>query len=61
MNKNAKIYVAGHGGMVGSAMVRKLQAEGYQHIVVRTSNELDLTAHWRYGRQCVDSLRLVVF
>ncbi len=43
MNKNAKIYVAGHGGMVGSALIRKLQAEGYQHIVVRTSNELDLT------------------
>lgn len=43
MNKEAKIYVAGHGGMVGSALVRKLQAEGYQHIVVRTSNELDLT------------------
>ncbi len=43
MNKNAKIYVAGHGGMVGSALIRKLQAEGYQQIVVRTSNELDLT------------------
>ncbi|MCX7068112.1 MAG: GDP-L-fucose synthase [Methylococcales bacterium] len=43
MNKNAKIYVAGHRGMVGSALVRKLQAQDYQHIVVRTSSELDLT------------------
>ena len=43
MNKAAKIYVAGHRGMVGSALVRKLQAEGYQHLVVRTSSELDLT------------------
>ncbi len=43
MNKAAKIYVAGHSGMVGSALVRKLQAEGYQHLVVRTSSELDLT------------------
>lgn len=43
MNKDAKIYVAGHRGMVGSALVRKLQAEGYQHIVVRTSSELDLS------------------
>jgi GDP-L-fucose synthase len=43
MNKNAKIYVAGHSGMVGSALVRKLQAEGYQQIVVRSSKELDLT------------------
>lgn len=43
MNKDAKIYVAGHNGMVGSALIRKLQAESYQHIIVRTSSELDLT------------------
>ena len=43
MNKDAKIYIAGHRGMVGSALVRKLQAEGYQHLVVRTSKELDLS------------------
>jgi GDP-L-fucose synthase len=43
MNKNAKIYVAGHRGMVGSALVRKLHAEGYQRLVLRTSAELDLT------------------
>jgi GDP-L-fucose synthase len=42
MDKSAKIYVAGHRGMVGSAMVRKLQAEGYNNIVTRTSAELDL-------------------
>lgn len=42
MEKNAKIYVAGHRGMVGSALVRRLQSEGYQNIVVRTSRELDL-------------------
>lgn len=42
MEKNAKIYVAGHRGMVGSAIVRKLQAEGYHNLVLRTSSELDL-------------------
>lgn len=42
MNKSDKIYVAGHRGMVGSAIVRKLQTEGYTNLVVRTSAELDL-------------------
>jgi GDP-L-fucose synthase len=42
MNKNAKIYVAGHRGMVGSAIVRRLRAAGYEHIVTRTHAELDL-------------------
>ena len=42
MNKNAKIYVAGHRGMVGSAIVRRLEAEGFSNIVYRTSKELDL-------------------
>lgn len=42
MNKNSKIYVAGHRGMVGSAIVRKLKAEGYTNIVVATSKECDL-------------------
>ena len=40
---NQKIYVAGHRGMVGSAIVRNLQAKGYQNIVTRTHAELDLT------------------
>jgi GDP-L-fucose synthase len=42
MNKTDKIYVAGHRGMVGSSIVRKLKAEGYQKLVTRTSSELDL-------------------
>jgi len=43
MEKNSKIYVAGHRGMVGSAIVRKLQEKGYTNIIVRTHQELDLT------------------
>ena len=42
MDKHAKIYVAGHRGMVGSAIVRNLQAKGYTNIVTRTQQELDL-------------------
>jgi GDP-L-fucose synthase len=42
MNKDPKIYVAGHRGMVGSAIVRQLQAKGYKNIVTRTHVELDL-------------------
>lgn len=42
MEKNAKIYVAGHRGMVGSAIVRELKKEGYENIIVRTHAELDL-------------------
>ncbi len=42
MNKQDKIYIAGHRGMVGSAIIRKLQAEGFTNIVTRTSKELDL-------------------
>lgn len=41
-DKNSKIYIAGHRGMVGSAISRKLKAEGYNNIVVRKSSELDL-------------------
>ncbi|HLP13739.1 MAG TPA: GDP-L-fucose synthase [Flavobacteriales bacterium] len=43
MEKNDKIYVAGHRGMVGSAVLRNLEAKGYTNIVCKTSNELDLT------------------
>lgn len=43
MEKNAKIYVAGHRGMVGSAIVRELQRQGYKNIITRTHKELDLT------------------
>lgn len=43
MDKSTKIYVAGHRGLVGSAIVRKLKAEGYANILTRTRQELDLT------------------
>ena len=43
MEKNAKIYVAGHRGMVGSAIVRELNRQGYNNIITRTHKELDLT------------------
>lgn len=42
MDKNAKIYVAGHRGLVGSAIVRRLENAGYTNIIGRTSKELDL-------------------
>jgi GDP-L-fucose synthase len=42
MDKSAKIYIAGHRGMVGSAIERKLNAEGYHNIIHRTSDDLDL-------------------
>jgi len=42
MNKNSKIYIAGHTGMVGSAIVRNLQSKGYDNFVFRTIDELDL-------------------
>ena len=42
MEKNSKIYVAGHRGMVGSAIHRLLQDQGHENIIVRTSHELDL-------------------
>jgi len=42
MKKGAKIYVAGHRGLVGSAIIRKLKKEGYNSLVYRTSSELDL-------------------
>ncbi len=42
MEKDSKIYIAGHRGMVGSAIMRKLEREGYTNIITRTSAELDL-------------------
>jgi GDP-L-fucose synthase len=42
MNKDSKIYVAGHRGLVGSALVRKLRDQGYTNLVLKTSRELDL-------------------
>ena len=43
MEKNSKIYVAGHRGMVGSAIVRELQRQGYENLILRTHTQLDLT------------------
>ena len=43
MEKDAKIYVAGHRGLVGSAICRDLQSKGYTNIITRTHSELDLT------------------
>ena len=43
MEKGARIYVAGHRGMVGSAIVRELERQGYTNIIKRTHRELDLT------------------
>lgn len=42
MNKSAKIFVSGHRGMVGSALVRSLQAKGYTNVITATRDELDL-------------------
>ncbi len=43
MKKNSKIYIAGHRGLVGSAILRKLEDKGYQNLIYRSHNELDLT------------------
>ncbi|HET9571919.1 MAG TPA: GDP-L-fucose synthase [Bacteroidales bacterium] len=43
MNKDAKIYLAGHTGLVGSAILKNLKSKGYHHFVLRTFQELDLT------------------
>jgi len=43
MNKNSKIYVAGHRGLVGSAIVKNLKSKGYNNLVCKTHSELDLT------------------
>lgn len=44
MDKKDKIYVAGHRGLVGSAIVRNLKEKGYENIIGRTHKELDLTS-----------------
>ncbi len=43
MNNNSKIYIAGHLGLVGSSILRKLEANGYSNLITRTRSELDLT------------------
>ncbi|WP_100486940.1 GDP-L-fucose synthase family protein [Sporolactobacillus pectinivorans] len=49
MEKDARIYVAGHKGLVGSAIVRNLQDRGFHHLVCRTHDELDLTDYQKVG------------
>jgi GDP-L-fucose synthase len=44
MNKDSKIYIAGHKGMVGSAILRNLKAKGFTRLILRTRDELDLTS-----------------
>src|SRR3989344_9131489 len=44
MEKSAKIYVAGHAGLVGSAILRELENKGYKNLVTKTRKELDLTS-----------------
>ncbi|KXV16933.1 GDP-fucose synthetase [Caballeronia megalochromosomata] len=46
MDEDARIFVAGHRGMVGSALVRRLEADGYRNIVTRTREQLDLMDQW---------------
>jgi GDP-L-fucose synthase len=43
MNKNSRIYIAGHNGLVGSALYRRLNADGYSNLIVRNHSDLDLT------------------
>ena len=42
INSNSKIYVAGHNGLVGSAILKKLKLKGYKNIIFRNRNKLDL-------------------
>ena len=42
MNHNDKIYIAGHSGLVGSAIIRELEAQGFNNLLVRTHKELNL-------------------
>ncbi len=42
INNKSKIYVAGHSGMVGSAIVRRLMRDGFENLILRTRQELDL-------------------
>ena len=61
MDKSSKIYVAGHRGMVGSAIVRELQRQGYTNIITRTHAELDLTRQEEVERFFAEELPEYVF
>lgn len=62
MEKSSKVYVAGHKGMVGSAIVRRLQTEGYENLLLRTREELDLTNQAAvrdfFAKECPDHVFL---
>jgi GDP-L-fucose synthase len=61
IDTHARIYVAGHRGMVGSAIVRALKARGYDNLLLRTSKELDLRDNGRVAEFfCGDEARLRV-
>src|SRR5471030_731937 len=61
MNREAKIYVAGHRGLVGSAIVRALDRAGYNNLVLRTHDELDLTEQATVRRFFADEKPRYVF
>ncbi|MBI5409320.1 MAG: GDP-L-fucose synthase [Nitrospirae bacterium] len=61
MEKHSKIYIAGHRGLVGSSMMRKLRLEGYSNLVVRTRSELDLTRQIEVGNFFKDEKPEYVF
>jgi GDP-L-fucose synthase len=54
MEPNAKIYVAGHRGLVGSALMRNLRARGFDNLLTRTHAELDLTRQAGGPNICMD-------
>jgi GDP-L-fucose synthase len=61
MNKNARIYVAGHRGLVGGALLRRLQADGFSNLLVRSSRELDLRRQAEVDRFFADERPEYVF
>ena len=61
MNADARIYVAGHKGMVGSAIVRELEKAGFHHLILRTKQELDLTRQADVERFFVETKPEYVF
>ena len=62
LDRSKKIYVAGHRGLVGSALVRKLQKEGFTNIITRTHAELDLKCEsvhfWKWIARTVVCFKL---
>ncbi|MEG1749861.1 MAG: NAD-dependent epimerase/dehydratase family protein, partial [Tannerellaceae bacterium] len=61
MDKDSKIFVAGHRGLVGSAILKNLQGRGYTHFVLRTHQELDLTDQQAVDRFFADEKPDYVF